>query len=1470
MTAPTPTAPSSTAKTNPLRQRLLIGASIGAMLFTGVAEAQDRSGGGRVFSGRGGGDPTAAAARAAQDQATRANETNSATQRAITAFRRAAETRQAMNDAQAAARALARATHVTVPNGMGPGGLQVANGVELDPSLWVGANRPVQSEGENGRTNVSIEQTQQRAILNWDSFNVGRETDLSFNQGGADWVALNRVVGNSANPSQILGSIKAQGTVLILNQNGVIFGGASQVNVRNLIASSASISNEQFLNRGIYSPLSGSDYLAAFTNARGAVTVEAGAQIITNTPASVTSGGGYVLLMGTEVRNDGTIITPRGQTVLSAGDDFIIRRGYGTEENPYSTTRGNEVRGLINAGSTSGTVTNAGLIEAAQGDITLAGRTIRQDGVALATTSVNQRGTIHLLNSASDGQGSVTLGKDSLTVVLPELESDDTALNSQRDALIAQSNTANLNRHTTTGGGFDDRSLLADRLDQSRIEIVTGGNVTFEGGSQTMAQGGQVAVQAGAGRITVEDGARIDVSGVMGVALNMADNSIQVNIQGNELRDSPANRDSDNLKNQNVWIDVRDLILLPDGTGGYDGDRWYTPGGLLEVGGHLANMSHGIGEWAAVGGTITLSASEIVAQQGAVFDLSGGSLDYRSGYIRSTRVMGADGRMYDIRNAPAHLQIVAVGNAFIRRHDRWGDMYTEVYSDPLFSRGTSQRWEDGYTVGRDAGRLILSAPTVVFDGDIVSEVINGERQVNARANGVADGYKLGQHTVARGGALTVANVNAMGFDTPNSSRIVIGDIDAAGVETGEQIPAERQGSVLLDADRLTGYGLGEITLVTDGGIAIEGGLTLADGGELNLVSGNIAIGADVTIRSGTVTATNRATIDGVSGTGDAILLGDGNPAFRLGDGATIDLSGIWSNARIASGEPLALAHVDGGSLSVRMVEGSVRLEAGSTVDLSSGAALLDNGTLMGGRGGDLTLIANEDRSAVPGGVDIDRTGKELLLDGVIRAQGVVGGGTLTLQSPSPVLFGENALLESGVLGAGVELPADVILSEAITIVPGARLPVGMTTRLSSLPPGVPSQGHSSFEAVMAADDWTVPAEFSNGVYFDGGFAMPGDVIPAGSMVSLYTIPRGVVLPAAVFPDGIPVAPFDLALAAGDIAPIELVIPAGKVLARGTVFDQDILFGAASRFDASLLRSGFSQYDITSRAGLVVAPGTDLTVETPVLRARDAAFTAATGTRPQDILESWMPPQFLENPETGRLTPRAGASLSLHGASLEIGRDARIAVDPGHSVDLVSTRQMIVDGAIIAPGGDISLRSEPLPTETGNLSIWIGESATLDAAGRSWTARDARGLRYGIAQSGGSIRIGLPNYDRVAEDLLNASRAAVVIREGAVLDASGASATIDIGMGPLDAARTVQLAGNGGLIQIGSMVGIVNDGTMRAAAGGVGAAGGRLNLVLENQVLAPRAVRTLTVSQDRVASGMPSEARPGDRLSDGLL
>jgi len=141
-----------------------------------------------------------------------------------------------------------------VANGLANGGLQVTAGAEADaknPSqcvanfncLWQNANLPTQNTVD-GQTTVNVQQTAAKAILTWDSFNVGSQTTLNFDQklgtqtdGKNDWVALNRINASSS-PSQILGKIKADGSVYVINPNGVIFGAGSQVNVHSLIVSS--------------------------------------------------------------------------------------------------------------------------------------------------------------------------------------------------------------------------------------------------------------------------------------------------------------------------------------------------------------------------------------------------------------------------------------------------------------------------------------------------------------------------------------------------------------------------------------------------------------------------------------------------------------------------------------------------------------------------------------------------------------------------------------------------------------------------------------------------------------------------------------------------------------------------------------------------------------------------------------------------------------------------------------------------------------------------------------------------------------------------------------------------------------------------------------------------------------------------------------------------------------------------------
>ena len=120
--------------------------------------------------------------------------------------------------------------------------------------MWQGASLPTQTAA-NGQTNVTVTQNQQQALLNWQTFNVGKETKVTFDQtaGGenaSQWIAFNKINDPSGVPSQILGSIDALGQVYLINQNGIIFGGSSQINLHTLVASSLPI-NDNLVNRGL-------------------------------------------------------------------------------------------------------------------------------------------------------------------------------------------------------------------------------------------------------------------------------------------------------------------------------------------------------------------------------------------------------------------------------------------------------------------------------------------------------------------------------------------------------------------------------------------------------------------------------------------------------------------------------------------------------------------------------------------------------------------------------------------------------------------------------------------------------------------------------------------------------------------------------------------------------------------------------------------------------------------------------------------------------------------------------------------------------------------------------------------------------------------------------------------------------------------------------------------------------------------
>lgn len=106
------------------------------------------------------------------------------------------------------------------------------------------------SVGRPSAGNMVIQQGTSSAIVNWSGFSIGGNEAVRIQQPGASSVILNRVLGN--NPSGIYGQLSANGTVFLVNPNGVLFGPGARVDVGSLVASTLSISNTDFLG-GRYS-----------------------------------------------------------------------------------------------------------------------------------------------------------------------------------------------------------------------------------------------------------------------------------------------------------------------------------------------------------------------------------------------------------------------------------------------------------------------------------------------------------------------------------------------------------------------------------------------------------------------------------------------------------------------------------------------------------------------------------------------------------------------------------------------------------------------------------------------------------------------------------------------------------------------------------------------------------------------------------------------------------------------------------------------------------------------------------------------------------------------------------------------------------------------------------------------------------------------------------------------------------------
>jgi len=98
---------------------------------------------------------------------------------------------------------------------------------------------------QNGNT-LNIHQNSQNLSSNWNTFNIGQDATVNFNQPNQSSVAINHVL--DSNASQIMGRLNANGQVFLLNPNGVVFSKTAQVNVGGIVASTLNLTDQDLHN----------------------------------------------------------------------------------------------------------------------------------------------------------------------------------------------------------------------------------------------------------------------------------------------------------------------------------------------------------------------------------------------------------------------------------------------------------------------------------------------------------------------------------------------------------------------------------------------------------------------------------------------------------------------------------------------------------------------------------------------------------------------------------------------------------------------------------------------------------------------------------------------------------------------------------------------------------------------------------------------------------------------------------------------------------------------------------------------------------------------------------------------------------------------------------------------------------------------------------------------------------------------
>ncbi len=749
---------------------------------------------------------------------------------------------------------------------------------------------------------LTVATTSQNTFLNWQSFNIAAGETTTFQEPSTTSIVWNQI-NNNANPSQIYGSLQANGVVVLLNSSGFYFGPNSFVSAAGLVVSTANYIPPQ--NSGGSWEFNGPPPLASIVN-YGQIKI---------------GNGGSAFLIADKIENYGDIEAPGGSVGLAAGQTVLL------SDRPDG--RGMSMAVTLPGGS----VDNEGKLIADGGTIALRAQVVNQNGFIQANSVRNQNGVIELV--ASD---QLTLGANSQITA----SGDNSPAGSAGGAVTLQSAnnfSDNVGSQITVTGGTQGGNGGTVEISAPNILSL---NSQVDAGAQTGWSGGVFALDPinivlGNSGSTMPDGSgTIDGTGSSG--------TLKVNV----------NTAFQNITAGQILLEASGNITLNAGT---TWDLYASTGnktsGLLalEAGGNIVFGNNALitddNDWSVMleaGYNFTTKA--VVSTAGTSSSSSAGNI-----YLNGANNGTGSG---SIQTGSGSIKLEA-GNGI------------QIGSGTVSSSAGDVTWQasgniqlgDGSQISDGSGAVTLDAGYNFTTKAVVSTVgtSSSSSAGNIYLNGANNGTGSGSIQTGSGSIkLEAGNGIQIGSGTVSSSA---GDVTwrASGdiqMGDGSQI-SDGDGAVTLEA----GYdfvqsavqpGVGNIYL--NGGLAGDGvgGSIQTAGGSINLEAGQ-----DIQAGSGSLIDNNGYNFAVESGSGSITLSAGRDIQVGLGTVATLGGGGITAtagrNIQVGFG---SIATLDGGDIAVtagqdiQVGSGSITTVNGGNITATATAGSVITGTDPGG------------------------------------------------------------------------------------------------------------------------------------------------------------------------------------------------------------------------------------------------------------------------------------------------------------------------------------------------------------------------------------------------------------------------------------------------------------------------------------------------------------------------------------------